>query len=202
MFTIDLLKGTGKPPQSHPLWAAGTTLAFVALAVVAALDGIRYLQDGTLLAGQKRSISYYTEEIYKLREVAEAIDATQRRRAEIDAALAEVNKALSYHGTWSPIIAIVAQNTPPDLVISDIMAKREEQGVGDKLRYNYTMMLGMVSPSGGAAVEQYVRTLRLALPLLPGPDSIRIISQRQQTIGGQPMQYYVVQCQLKMKERP
>jgi hypothetical protein len=198
MFTIDLLKGTGKPPRSHPLWAAGTTFAFIALVVVAALDGVRYYRDGALLATQKRSLSYYSGEIRKLRDVAEALDATEKRRAEIDAALAEVNKAMSCHATWSPIIATLAQNTSPDVVLSDIMAKREERGVGDKVRYGYTMILGVVSPSGGGAVEQYVRTLRLVLPLLPGPDSIRVISQRQQAVGGQAVQYYVVECQLKM----
>ena len=56
-----------------------------------------------------------------------------KRRIEINAAMAEVKKALSYHATWSPIIAALAQNTPPDLVIPDIMAKREEQGIGDKV---------------------------------------------------------------------
>ena len=59
-------------------------------------------------------------------------------------------------------------------------------------------MVGVMSPSGGAAVEQFVRTLRLALPLQPGPDSIRIISQRQEMVAGQPVQYYVVECRLKM----
>ena len=46
MFTIDLLKGAGKPPESRPLWAAGAALAFMVLAVAAALDGVQYFRDG------------------------------------------------------------------------------------------------------------------------------------------------------------
>lgn len=198
MFTIDLLKGAGKPPESRPVWVAGATLAFIALAVAATLDAIQYSRDDALLAAQKRNLAYYSGEITKMRDVAESLDAAEKRRLEIDAAMGEVNKALSHHATWSPIIATLAQNTPPDLVISDIMAKREEQGLGDKLKYGYTLMVGVVSPSGGAVVEQFVRTLRLALPLLPGPDSIRIISQRQEMVAGQALQYYVVECRLKM----
>jgi len=198
MFTIDLLKGTGKPPESRPLWAAGSALAFMVLAVAAMLEGVQYYRDGQLLATQKRNLDYYTGEIHELRDVAESLDVTDKRRIEINATIAEVKKALSYHATWSPIIAALAQNTPPDLVIPDIMAKREEQGLGDKVRFIYTLMVGVVSPSGGAAVEQFVRTLRVALSLQPGPDSIRIISQRQEMVAGQPVQYYVVECRLKM----
>ena len=198
MFTIDLLKGAGKPPESRPLWAAGATLAFMALAIAAAFDGLQYFRNGGLLDAQKRNLAYYSGEIHKLRSVAESLDAAEKRRGEIDAAIAEVNKALTHHAAWSPILAALAQNTPPELVIPDIMAKREEQGAGDKVRYAYTLMVGVVSPSGGAVVEQFVRTLRLALPLVPGPDSIRIISQRQEMVAGQSFQYYVVECRLKM----
>ncbi len=198
MFTIDLLKGTGKPPESRPLWAAGAALAFMALAIAAALDGVQYYRDAGLMDAQKRNLDYYTGEIQKLGDVAESLNATDKRRTEINASTTEVNKVLSYHATWSPILAILAQNTPTDLVIPDIMAKREEQGLGEKVRFAYTLMVGVVSPSGGAAVEQFVRTLRVVLPLLPGPDSIRIISQRQEMVAGQPVQYYVVECRLKM----
>jgi len=198
MFTIDLLKGEGKPPESRPLWAAGATLAFMALAIAAAFDALQYYRDGGLLDTQKRNLTYYSGEIQKMRNVAESLDATEKRRTEINAAMGEVNKALTYHAAWSPILAALAQNTPSDLLIPDIMAKREEQGLGDKAHYSYTLMVGVVSPSGGAAVEQFVRTLRVALPLLPGPDSIRIISQRQEMVGGQALQYYVVECRLKM----
>ncbi len=198
MFTIDLLKGAGKPPESRPLWAAGATLAFVALVVAATMDGVRYFRDGGLLAAQTRNLAYYKGEITKLQDVAQSLDQAEKRRIEINAAMGEVNKALAYHATWSPILAALAQNTPSDLVVPDIMAKREEQGIGDKAHYTYTLMVGVVSPSGGAAVEQFVRTLRLALPLQSGPDSIRIISQRQETVAGQAFQYYVVECRLKM----
>jgi hypothetical protein len=198
MFTIDLLKGAGKPPESRPLSVAGIALAFMALIIVAAIEDVRYFRASEVLATQKRTLAYYSSEIQKLKNVAEALDAVEKRRIEVNGAMAEVNKALSYHATWSPVIAAMALNTPPDLVLTDIMAKREEQGSGEKVRFTYTLMLGVMSPSGAAVVEQYVRTLRLALTLQPGPDSIRIISQRQDMIAGQPVQYYVVECRLKM----
>ena len=198
MFTIDLLKGAGKPPQSRPVWAAGATVAFMLLVAATALDGVRYLRDDGILAAQKHTLSYYEGEIFKLRDIAETLDQTEKRRTEINTALTEVDKALGNHAAWSPIIAALAQSASTDLVVTDMMAKREEQGVGDKARFVYTLMLGVMSPSGAAVVEQFVRTLRLALPLQPGPDSIRIISQRQEMAAGKTIQYYVVECRLKM----
>jgi len=197
MFTIDLLKGTGKPPQSHPFWVAGVTLAFMALLVVTALDGVRYYRDEGVLATDRRSLTRYEEQIRQMRDVAAMLDAAAKRRAAINASLEEVNKALANHSTWSPTIEAVAKNTPPDILITNIMAKREEQGVGDNVKFSYTLMLSVVSPSGASVVEQYVRTLRLVLPLQPGPDSIRIGSQRQENIDGRTLQSYTLECRLK-----
>jgi len=197
MFTIDLLKGVGKPPQSHPLWVAGATLAFMALLVATALDGVRYFRDESVLATDKRSLKYYEEQIREMRDVTKMLDAAAKRRAAIDASLEEVSKALANHTTWSPTIEAVAKNTPPDILVTDIMAKREEQGVGAQVKFSYTLMLSVVSPSSASVIEQYVRTLRQVLPVQPGPDSIRIGSQRQQNIDGKTLQSYTLECRLK-----
>ena len=58
-------------------------------------------------------------------------------------------------------------------------------------------MMGVVSPSGSAAVEQFIRDLRQQMPLAPGPDSLRIVSQQQQPIEGRNFQYYVIECRLE-----
>jgi hypothetical protein len=202
MFTIDLLKGAGKPPQSRPLRIAGATLAFLVLIVAGGVDGLRYFRDEGLLTTQRRTLAYYQGEIAKMKDIADSLAAAEKRRIEINTILDEVNKVLVYHATWSSLISTMAINTPQELLLTDIMAKREEQGVGDKARFEYTLMLGAVSPSGAAMVEQFVRALRLSLPLQPGPDSVRIISQRQEMVGGQSLQYYVVECRLKMRESP
>jgi Flp pilus assembly protein TadB len=47
------------------------------------------------------------------------------------------------------------------------------------------------------ALQQFVRALRQALPLVSGPDGVRIISQRQQQMEGRDFEYYVVECRLK-----
>jgi hypothetical protein len=200
MFTIDLLKGAGKPPKSHPLWVAGVTLAFLALLVGGVLDAIGYYRDESLLATQKRTLAYYEQEIRQMKDVADMLAAAEKRRIEVDGTLAEVSKALAHHAVWSPVIETVARSTPEDLVITNILAKREEQGVGDKARFTYTLMLGVVSPTGPLVVEQFVRTLRLILPLQGGPDSVRIGSQGQEMLGGRQFQMYMLECRLKIRE--
>jgi hypothetical protein len=197
MFTIDLLQGAGKPPQSHPFWVAGATLAFMALLIVTALDGIRYYRDDNVLATDSQALARYETQIRQMRDVAEQLDAAAKRRTAVNASLDEVTKVLANHTTWSPTIEAVARNTPPDILVTDITAKREEQGVGDKVKFSYTLMLSVVSPSSASVIEQYVRTLREVLPVQSGPDSIRIGSQRQQTIDGKTLQSYTLECRLK-----
>lgn len=197
MFTIDLLKGMGKPPLSHPLRMAGVTVAFALVAIAAALDGVRYVRDNGELALQARALRRYTEEVTKLSGVAKALDAAEKRKTQINAGLAEVSKALTIHAKWSPILVALTDSATKEIAISDLMAKREEQGSGDQMKYGYSLMMGVVSTSGPGAVEQFVRNIRLNLPLSPGPDSVRIIAQRQEMITGRSFQYYVIECRLK-----
>jgi len=194
MFTIDLLKGTGKPPLSHPVRMAGVTVAFALVAIAAVLDVARYSRDNIDLGLQARSLRYYTEEVAKLSDVAKTLDAAEKRKSHINSALAEVNKALGLHTQWSPLLVALAAGVPDSIAIADLMAKREEA----KGKYEYSLIMGVVSPTGPAAVEQTVRALRQALPLVSGPDSVRIISQRQQQMEGRDFQYYVIECQLKL----
>lgn len=198
MFTIDLLKDAGKPPRSHPLWVAGATLAFMALIVAGTLDGLRYFQDTGALATQRQTQVYYDKEIASLADVAKTLDAAAKHEAETNSSLDEVNKALAHHAVWSSVLDTVAQSTPSELVITNILAKREEQGVGEKARFGYTLMLGVVSPTGPLVVEQFVRALRVVLPLQPGPDSVRIGSQGQETLGGRQYQMFMIECRLKI----
>ena len=193
MFTIDLLKGTEKPPGSHPLLVAGVVLAFALVAVGATLDGVHYFGAGRQFAAEEQSAAHFTREIAKLVDVTKMLQAAEKRRGEVNASLKEVGTALTTHTKWSPLVAAVAQSASNAITISDMAAKREEI----KSKYEYSFTLGVVAPSGPSAVEEFVRTLRQALPLRPGPDSVRIISQRQQQWEGRDFQYYVIECRLK-----
>ncbi len=197
MFTIDLLKGMGKPPLSHPLRMAGVTVAFMLVAIAAALDVVRYTRDNGELTLQAQALRRYTEEVAKLNDVAKTLDAAEKRKAQVNAGLTEVNTALAVHAKWSPILVALTKSAAKEITIVDLMAKREEAGSGDKMTYAYSLVLGAVSPSGAGAVEQFVRNMRENLPLAPGPDSVRIISQREQVIAERNLQYYVIECRLK-----
>jgi len=193
MFTIDLLLGKAKPPRSHPLRAAGATAAFGVLVVAAAFDGVSYFSSGRQAAAQQQVAARLDGKIAGLADVSKVLATAERRRADVNASLAEVSQALAIHTKWSDVLVILTRTAPETITIGDLMTKREEV----KGQYEYSMMMGVVSPAGPAAVEQFVRDLRAALPLASGPDNIRIISQRQQQVEGRDLQYYVIQCRLK-----
>lgn len=200
MFQIDLLLGSERPPRSHPLWIAGLTLLFAAVAVAAALDVVQYLHHSQSLAAQERALAHYRTEIASMADTQKMLDANRQRRATIDAGLAEVSKVLGTHRPWSDILSSLAETAPNDLTILDLQTRREPrkgQAAGQKTVYDYTLTMGMVSLGGPAVVEQFIRQLRTTLPLMPGSDSIRITSQRHQQVAGRDLQYYVVECRLK-----
>ncbi len=193
MFTIDLLLGKAKPPRSHPLLAAGATTAFAVLIVALAFDGVYYYSCGRQLTAEQQATARLQDKIAGLADVAKALAAADKRRADVDASLEEVRTALDVHGQWSDILVALTRTAPETITIGDLMTKRQEA----RGKYEYSMMMGVISPTGPVAVEQFVRDLRAALPLAPGPDNIRIISQRQQQIAGREFQYYVIECRLK-----
>ncbi len=198
MFTIDLLKGTEVPPGPHPVQIAAVTGAFCVLAVAVALDAVRYIDESNTLAAQEQSLNVYTEDLAQLADVAKMLETNEKRRREINADLAEVSGALACHTTWSPVLVALSGSASEAITVHDVLAKREEQkGKDRKVSYQYSTMMGVISPSGSAAVEQFIRDLRQQMPLAPGPDSIRIISQQQQPIEGRTFQYYVIECRLE-----
>ena len=198
MFTIDLLKGSERPPGNRPLQVAVVTIAFSVLAVGAVLDAIHYFSCGRQIGAEQRALAHYQREIAGLTDVVTALKAADERRGQINASLAEVATVLGYHTKWTSILVALSESAPKGITINDLMAKREEQkDAQQKIRYEYSLMMGVVSPGGPTAVEQFVRALRLALPLAPDSASIRIVSQRQTQIQGRDLQYYVVECRLK-----
>jgi hypothetical protein len=198
MFKIDLLKGTEIPPAPRPMPIAAVTVAFCLLVVAAALDVVGYIDDSYALAAQEQSLNAYTQDLAQLAGVGRMLETNEKRRKEIDADLAEVSQALLCHTTWSPVLVALSGSASEAITVNDVLAKREEQkGKDRKVTYAYSIMMGVISPSGAAAVEQFLRDLREQMPLAPGPDSIRIVSQQQQAIEGRAFQYYVIECRLE-----
>jgi hypothetical protein len=198
MFKIDLLNGAGLPPRSHPLMTTVVTLAFVAIGVAAALDGV-HVYDVTHQTGScQQSIAMYDRQIAGLADVAKALDITDKRTREINAGLKETDQILGTHRAWSPLLLTLMNSATNGLTISEIVAKREEKkNAPQKGVYDYTLVAGVISPAGAAPVEAFIQTLRLTLPLQSGPDSIRPVSQKLQQIDGRDVQYYVIESRLK-----
>jgi hypothetical protein len=197
MFTIDLLKGSERPPGNRPLQVAVVTIAFSALAAGAVFDAIYYFGYGREIDAERRALAHYQQEIEGLTDVASSLQVAEQRRGQINTSLAEVSTLLGYHTKWTSILLAISESAPQGMTINDVMAKREEQrDAQQKIHYSYSLMLGVVSPGGPAAVEQFVRALRLSLSLA-SDSGIRIVSQRQIQVQGRDLQYYVVECRLK-----
>jgi Tfp pilus assembly protein PilN len=198
MFKIDLLNGAGLPPRSHPLRIAAQTLAFLAVAVAVAFDGVHSYDLTRQRAAQRQTLARYDRQIADLGGVAKMLETADKKSTQIKATMAEVTQVAGTHTAWSPILVALTAQTPNEVVLSEIVAKHEEQkGEKTKGQYDDSLMLGVLSPDGAPPVEQFIRALRSALPLRSGPDSVQIVSQRHQDLSGLDAQYYVIECKLK-----
>ncbi len=198
MFRIDLLKGAGLPPRSHPLRIAAETLAFLAVAVAVGFDGVHSYDLARRLTGQRQTLARYDRQIADLSGVAKMLETADKQRTQITASLAEVAQVAGTHAAWSPILVTLTAQTPQEVAISEIVARHQEsKSEKTKGQYDDSLSLGVLAPGGAPPVEQLIRALRTALPLQAGPDSIQIVSQRHQETAGLDAQHYVIECKLR-----
>ncbi len=198
MFKIDLLNGAGLPSRSHPLLIAGGTLAFVIVGIAAAFDIVHVYDVNRQTASQRQSMATYERQIATLADVARSLAAFEKHARDVNDILKEKDLMLVTHRTWSPLLATLMNSAPKGLTISEVVAKREEKkGSAQKAAYDHSLVMGVISPAGAGPVETFMQALRPTLPLQPGADSIRIISQRYLQVEGQDVQYYLIECRLK-----
>jgi hypothetical protein len=199
MFKIDLLNGAALPPRSHPLLIAGGTLAFVIVGIAAAFDVVHVYAVNREIAGQQQSMATYEHQIAGLSDVAKLLASFEKHSRDVNDILKEKDLMLATHRTWSPLLATLMSSAPKGLTISEVVAKRDDKrgSAAKKGSHEYSLVMGVVSPSGAAPVETFIETLRPALPLQTGPDSIAIASQRYLQVEGQDVQYYVIECHLR-----
>jgi len=198
MFTIDLLGGAGRPPRSRPIVIAIITFVFIAFAAGTVLAAIQYLSLRSQIAAHRIILENHNQEIAQFSDIESMLTEVEQRRKNLTSKLQEVAKILPMHTQWSPVLASLIDSVPEAVNITELLAKREGiRGKNNEIDYKYSLMIGVVAHPGPSVVEQFVQSLRTALPLESETESIRIVSQRQKRVKGWNVQYYAIECRLK-----
>ena len=158
MFTIDLLKGQGRPARTKPKGIAIFVATFVVPILVAILMASYYYNNKVVISINKQNIASYTTQIERLADTLKLKESLDRDKINLRNCLSEVTSSIKAHTQWSPIIVSLVQNIPSSAVLSSLEVKQAS--------------INKKAPAGGNPVAEkdkkddtsiIVRTLRMRL---------------------------------------
>ncbi|MDD5328026.1 MAG: hypothetical protein PHY02_09495 [Phycisphaerae bacterium] len=210
MFTIDLLKGRGIPPKNRP-WGAAVVGAAFAMPVLVALVMLGfYVSNRIVIKVAKQEIVNYDKYIVTLSDAVEMQKSFEAEKNNIDSCLSEVFSSISEHTQWSPVLAILAENMPSSMVLTNLEVRQhtvnkkvpQKDNPAQTVEISVPVRTLRMSVSGrpqsdnDEAVRDFKDRLRLSALLAPRLEDI-IVSQKSGTFEGQSVVSYEIDCIFK-----
>lgn len=211
MFTIDLLKGEGIPIKSRPEGIAVGAVTLAVPVIVAILMFGLYLSDIAAISIQRQEIINYETKTTELSDAVELKKSLEIEKEAISSSLSEVSSSIGRHTQWSPVLAIVAENMPDSMVLTNLEVKRRsvkrEVPKKDDPRAKVTISVPArtlrISVSGDPeyncdrAVRDFGDRLRFSTAIGPKLETIRVEKQGFGKIGDKSVVSYDIDCVFK-----
>jgi len=210
MFSIDLLKGKGRPQKldvkKSVLKAVPILIPLLAMGVFAA----SYQRDISMLrtqrqslAGNQRQIAQHTKDVIEYNKIDARIKGLEK-------CLNDISRALSYRIQVSDLLTELVQTLPESIFIYEMSMSRN--AVNEKIQQENSaevkqrlvvrrqlklVLCGYDPEKSDVAVQDYVSELEKS-PLLTGLFVEMKPSARQQgEVDGRPAIYYEIDCVLR-----
>ncbi|MFA5239748.1 MAG: hypothetical protein WC476_08605 [Phycisphaerae bacterium] len=210
MFTIDLLKGRGIPVKNRPWVAVVVGMAFAMPVLVALVMLGFYLSNKIVIRTTNLEIVNYDKYIETLSDAVEMQKSFETEKSNIDNCLSEVLSSIGGHTQWSPVLAILAENMPSSMVLTDLEVKqrsvnkkvprkddpKKTVNVSVPARTLRMSVSGRPQSNNDEAVREFKDRLRLSALLAPRLEDIRI-SQKSGAFEGQDVVSYEINCIFK-----
>jgi len=169
MFTIDLLKGQGRPVRTRPKGIAIFVATFVVPMLVAILMAGYYYNNKVVISINKQNVANYTTQIERLTETLKLKESWDRDKTNLSSCLSDVASSIGTHTQWSPIIVSLVQNLPNSSVLSSLEVRqasiiKKASAIAEKDKKDKTDDTSVI-----------VRTLRMRLCGNPNSDFDREI---------------------------
>ena len=124
MFTIDLLKGQGRPVRTRPKGIAIFVATFVVPILVAILMASYYYSNKVVISIHKQNISNFNTQIERLADALKLKESWQRDKSNLNNCLSDVASSIRTHTQWSPILVSLVQNLPDSAVLNSLEVKQ------------------------------------------------------------------------------
>jgi hypothetical protein len=214
MFTIDLLKGTGRPLKSSPSKFALSTVPFIVPAVIILIMVVHLNYCNTVLAtgrGRlekiKTLVADYSEDIEYYKDMTGQMTSARQR-------LTEVSKVIDRHVQWSPYLQELVENMPDTIILKKLRlfrgSKREkmqDKENKDKVvfvecikRTLRITVCGTSSFGSDAAAKEYLSRLQNSEAFMSEVKDLRIVTRNVAKLDGKDVPSYEIDCLFKTQE--
>ena len=210
MFTIDLLKGRGKPLQRKPQYLAIGAVTFLVPVVIAIIMLGSYLSTSVAMSIQKEELNNYQSKIDNLTDAVAAYRAFEKEKKSIEGCLGEVSKSIGQYAQWSPVLVEIVENIPGSVILTELEVRKRAIRKKIPKKGKPGEMIDTIVPvrtlridvcgSPDADCDQAVKDFRQALrySALLGPRlEYVIVSQKHDKLNGSEVVSYSIECVFK-----
>jgi hypothetical protein len=173
MFTIDLLKGQGRPIRTRPKGIAIFVATFVVPMLVAILMASYYYNNKVVISINKQNVANYTTQIERLVDTLKLKESWERDKINLNNCLSDVASSIRTHTQWSPILVSLVQNLPDSAVLNGLEVKQTSINKKAAVGGSAIAEKDKKDKTGDTSIS--VRTLRMRLCGKPNSDFDREI---------------------------
>jgi hypothetical protein len=124
MFTIDLLKGQGRPVRTRPKGILIVVATFAVPMLVAILMAGFYYNNKVVISIHKQNIANNTAQIERLADAVKLKDSWDKDKTSLNNCLTDVASSIGRHAQWSPVLVSLVENLPESVVLSSLEVRQ------------------------------------------------------------------------------
>jgi Tfp pilus assembly protein PilN len=209
MFTIDLLKGEGRPVRTKPQGVAIFVATFAVPVLVALIMAGFYVRNNVVICVHTQNINSLDNQIKRLSDAIKFQKSNEKEKASINGCLTDIASALKRHTQWSSTLMTLIENLPDSVVVSSLDVKRSflkrkaTNADGRKINPNVAVRTLRIKVSGNPSsncdleVGDFRDQLMASADLGPKLEDVIIASQGHEVIDGSDAVTYDIECIFK-----
>jgi Tfp pilus assembly protein PilN len=210
MFTVDLLKGQGRPVRTKPQGVAIFVATFAFPVLVALVLAGYYARNNVVISIQKQNINSLDTQTKRLSEALKFKEFSEREKASITNCISEVASSIYRHTQWSSTLMALLENLPDSVVVSSLevrqsLVKRKvtTDAADKKADPSIAVRTLKIKVSGNPGincdleVKAFRDRLKASKELGPKLDDVVVASQGHETLDGRDVVTYDIDCIFK-----
>jgi Tfp pilus assembly protein PilN len=210
MFTMDLLKGEGRPVRTKPQGVAIFVATFAVPVLVALIMAGFYIRNDVVICVQKQKINSLDIQIKRFSDAIKFKESGEKEKASIAGCLTDVASAINRHTQWSPTLMTLLSNLPDSVVVNSLDVKRSivkrkatTDATGKKINPGASVRTLRIKVSGNPSsscdleVRAFRDHLKASADLGSKLEDVVVASQGHEVIDGRDVVTYDIDCIFK-----